>query len=116
MRGMRGEEPLKIELGATELSLHRPTGVESLAWFDHAALTRRLLASIPKTEGGLSAVAKAQRLERLRADLLAAERVEKSLIESAEASGVSVKRRVNASPLALLGVAIVHATAESAAA
>jgi hypothetical protein len=114
LQGERGGTPLIFTLDGTEGGLHQPTALEALAWLSAPALTARLLAAIPTDEAGLSPSAKAKATERLSAELLAAERREEAMIEAAEIEGVSVERRLDASPEAVLGVAVVQAEAEAA--
>jgi hypothetical protein len=104
LTGERADSPFDIVFDAHTNGWHAPKPLEVLAWWDAKALTAKLLAAIPVTEG-MSLADKRAATERLAADLLTAERSEEALIRAAHAGGTLIERRVDASPLAILGVA-----------
>jgi hypothetical protein len=70
----------------------------------------------PEPEGALSPEEREQQLSRLATTLLTLERQEEFHINRAAADGMEILRRPDASPLAVLGIAIVAQEAEAAVA
>jgi hypothetical protein len=86
--------------------LSAPSGSASKldCWLHRDEIVRALSAFADDIKGGLSAAERAQRIERLEADLLQHEFDEESLIEQALAAGIDVHRRRDASAYALLSI------------
>jgi len=83
-----------------------------LAWLDPGAFEKRLhedIDKLPQPPLALSADERAARLLELEAELLARERDEEALIEFAEEQALSLARRLDADPRAVLGIAIPSA-------
>ncbi len=81
----------------------------TLAWLDPAAMTARLEQEIdllPEAPLAMPAQEREQRIGELTADLDRLAREEEALVEAAIAAGIDVLRRPDASPAAVLGVAI----------
>lgn len=81
----------------------------TLAWLDPGQMVKRLEASIdarPESATALSAPEKARRLDQLTADLDRLSRQEEAIIEAAASDGITVMRRPNALPQAVLGVVV----------
>jgi len=89
-----------------------------MAWYDAEGFIARLHAEIdamPKAELELSAADKEARIAEIRAALLEMERREEAMIEAAaKYEGQIIERRVDADPLAVLGVDIVRAEQSAA--
>lgn len=86
-----------LDLGAT------------LAWLDSDNLIKRLndeIDALPDARLTLSTAEKAEREGGLTSQLDTLERAEESLIEAAAEEGLNIERRVDASPVAVLGVVI----------
>lgn len=80
-----------------------------LAWLHKDAMIERLqveVDALPDRANTVTPAARERRLAEGRSDLLALERLEERLIEQAKVSGTEIARRTDASPLAILGVAI----------
>jgi hypothetical protein len=78
-----------------------------LAWLHGPAMVARLVAEIdkmPDNPNAMNAEQKAERIASLKGSLDDLERREEATIEAALAQGLDVLRRVDASPLAVLGV------------
>jgi hypothetical protein len=105
----RGSE---IEISWPDASRFRPESAPAgspsalVAWLFPDLVFERLSEGLDQIRGGISAVDRAARSAILEADLLAAERVEEMLVEMALDQNVEVHRRLNASPMALLGIAV----------
>jgi hypothetical protein len=90
-----------------QLPLHRVDLLATIVWAVKETILEKAEALIDDAADDASALSAMQKRERITAidrDLLAAERIEESLIEAAIACGVNVDRRADASPLAILGV------------
>lgn len=89
-----------------------------LAWFDPATLTKRLLTEIEQqAQPGLrlSAEEKATRRAALADQIDNLERQEEAILETALSEGQVIERRAQASPAAILGVALGTGRTASAA-
>lgn len=86
-----------------------PDALALLAWLHKDLLIASMLSLIDELAGDdREALDDDQRRERqadIAAELLRAERLEEAAIEAAEASGSEIKRRDDASPIAVLGLA-----------
>jgi hypothetical protein len=106
-----------VEFSGPTGPTNHPSPLAVLAWFDRDALVARLHAEIaaqPDPELALTAAEKRDRLAKLRADLLAAERLEETLIERAMLQGMYIERRRNADPMAVLGVMVADEAVDAA--
>lgn len=80
-----------------------------LLWAIRPAIEERLLAILPTADvpGAMSDADRDAAMDRLIAERLSVEREEEAIIAAAEAAGLQIARRREASPLAILEVAIV---------
>jgi hypothetical protein len=80
-----------------------------LAWAAPGLILDSLLSEIDAAASphGLSDEDRAERIRALNEERLAVERQEETVIESAEAEGIMIERRSDASPEAVLGVTVV---------
>jgi hypothetical protein len=89
-----------------------------LAWFDADRLTARLadeIDALGEPQNPLTPEAKEKKLAELTARMNDLERSEEALVENAQAQGMDVMRRADASPAAVLGI-VVKAAAQAQAA
>jgi hypothetical protein len=77
-----------------------------------AAFARDLESESP---GAVSPLEREKRISELSVSLLSLERLEEALIERAASEGIELPRRGDASPVAVLGVVVVNATARAQA-
>lgn len=120
----RGRPRIKADYGTIEVSFgngeaytQKPDINAILAWFDPAALTKRLLTEIEQqAQPGLrlSAEEKAKQRAALADQIDNLERQEEAILEVALLEGQVFERRALASAAAVLGVA--HATGKAASA
>jgi hypothetical protein len=97
--------------------LNAPVSADFLIWAFRdqvAAALSREIEAMPN-EGALTAKERAERLEAVHTMILDNERAEEAAIERAASEGQFIARRVDASPLAILGIRIVGAAASRAA-
>jgi hypothetical protein len=90
--------------------------VALLCWMQPAAMVAALereIDAMPAPELALTAKEKEKRLAQLKADLDALERLEETLIEQAARDGLEILRRADASPAAVLGVAVTGRVARA---
>jgi hypothetical protein len=82
-----------------------------LAWAAPDPVCRALERALPESDGNdaLSAAERGKRVAEIEARLLELERREEALIELAQADGIEVMRRSDASPLCVLGLVIKQA-------
>lgn len=123
----RGQPRVRADYGTLEISFgngesfsNRPDVAAMLAWFDPAALTKRLLTEIDLCQQAqpglrLSAEDKAKQGAALADQIDNLERQEEAIVEAALLEGQVFERRAAASPPAILGVAQATRKAATAA-
>ncbi len=82
--------------------------IATFAWLNPTGFRERILAAVSEEfpEDALDAGAKAERLAQLAGEIETLERIEERTIATAEANGVEILRRAEASPLAILEIRI----------
>lgn len=100
VRGLDGQAPLTV--GWEPGVVIKP--IEFHAWLDPETMIRRIMAGVPNPTVSMSADQKAKRLATLQAELLKLEHEEEAIIEAVDGL-IPIERRLDANPVAILGVA-----------
>jgi hypothetical protein len=111
----RGE--FRVDFTGSTPGLSAASIAKLLAWFDPETMVRRLheaIDALPEPELALTAAEKEKRVTDARRSLDQLERQEEGLISWAVSEGHDIVRRPNASPLAVLSIAVVERKAKAA--
>lgn len=111
----------KFEVSFSSDSSHTPKAnvAAALCWLSPSMFLQNLIDAVdalPPPRLVMTASAKTERIAQIRDEMLRHERLEEWLISEAALDDVVIPRRPLASPLAILGLAIVTASKEAAAA
>jgi hypothetical protein len=108
-----GRDGLKVAFTAdprADTLAHRDDIAALLCWQNPVAMVsaiEREIDALPETQAAMSAAEQSKRAAELAEQLLGLERIEEALIDKAASEGVDIPRRENASPAAVLGIAVV---------